>query len=286
MEVLVFSDVLKKIGMDPAEVVLIRHSLKDPLFRGFYDAGLVQEYTSHQSTAFHNGAKYWIVFISDYGTMARFHSMYRVGAGVADTEDMIPSGLPNDTEELYKKLYKGEGLKYNLVRLDDLKEYEQRLVIEWGGGTANWHHWATNEKPITMIEADRRIFPGYDNVLLTFDELKEIVDNEQWYQTWHTTLSSISGIYLIVDRASGRSYVGSAYGEGGILGRWKEYVMTKHGGNKRMKELLSVHPDGYHDFQFSILRVLPKTVSSEEAIGIESLYKKKLCSIQFGLNDN
>ena len=39
-------------------------------------------------------------------------------------------------------------------------------------------------------------------------------------------------------------------------------------------------------FQFSILQILPKTVTDEEVIRIESLWKSKLLSIKFGMNDN
>ena len=38
--------------------------------------------------------------------------------------------------------------------------------------------------------------------------------------------------------------------------------------------------------RFSILQVLPKTLSPEEVIGIESMYKEKLMSIEFGMNAN
>ena len=53
-----------------------------------------------------------------------------------------------------------------------------------------------------------------------------------------------------------------------------------------MKALLEQHPDRYLRFQFSILQILPKTVTEDGVVAIESMYKKKLMSIQFGLNDN
>ena len=62
--------------------------------------------------------------------------------------------------------------------------------------------------------------------------------------------------------------------------------MTHHGGNKQMKELMCNYPERYHNFQFSILQILPKTITDEEVIHVESLYKKKLLSIPFGMNDN
>ncbi len=72
----------------------------------------------------------------------------------------------------------------------------------------------------------------------------------------------------------------------GLFGRWSCYVSTKHGNNKLMREVLCDHPERYHQFQFSIFQVLPKTLSPEEVIEIESLYKKKLMSIEFGMDGN
>lgn len=51
-------------------------------------------------------------------------------------------------------------------------------------------------------------------------------------------------------------------------------------------QLLCDHPDRYQFFQFSILQLLPKTATDEEVIHTESLWKKKLLSIPFGMNDN
>ena len=53
-----------------------------------------------------------------------------------------------------------------------------------------------------------------------------------------------------------------------------------------MRQLLCDHPDRYQFFQFSILQLLPKTATDEEVIHTESLWKKKLLSISFGMNDN
>ncbi len=129
-------------------------------------------------------------------------------------------------------------------------------------------------------------FIGYDKVILSYGELKEIVTDSILYENWHTALSSVYAIYLIVDKTDGKQYVGSAYGDGGLLGRWKYYVNTKHGGDKKVKDLICNCPDRYENFQFSILQILPKTITLEEVIKIESLYKQKFLTREFGLNDN
>ncbi|MGM9991375.1 MAG: GIY-YIG nuclease family protein [Candidatus Bruticola sp.] len=161
------------------------------------------------------------------------------------------------------------------------------MVIDWGGDTAKFDHLATNSKPIVSIQANaKKVFSDFENLILTYDGLKEIVKNEAVYDSWHTALSSINTVYLIVDRVIGKQYVRSAYGQNGLLGRWTDYVISLHGNNKLMMELLDKYSDRYHHFQFSVLQILPKTVTNYEVIKIESLYKRKLLTIGYGLNDN
>ncbi len=161
------------------------------------------------------------------------------------------------------------------------------MIIDWGKSTRMWHQKGKTEKAIVSIQADeKKVFSGFENLILTYDELKEIVENPIMYGAWHTALSSVNAIYLIVDRETGKQYVGSAYGKNSLLGRWACYVSPLHGNNKLMKKLICDYPERYHHFQFSILQILPKTVTDDEAIQTESLYKNKLMSISFGMNDN
>jgi len=98
-------------------------------------------------------------------------------------------------------------------------------------------------------------------------------------------LSVTKGIYLISDTNTGKLYVGSAYGEDGIWGRWKSYVSTNgHGNNKTLKELVENNPNYGNNFQFSIL--IPQTITADEAIRKEPLFKNKLGARTFGLNNN
>ena len=43
MAILYFSDVLKKVGLEPAKVKLIRHALTDKGFKSCYDKNMVLE---------------------------------------------------------------------------------------------------------------------------------------------------------------------------------------------------------------------------------------------------
>ena len=283
MAILTFTDILRKVNINPTKVKLLRHALTDKGFKACYERGMVFEYTCHQDTDFSKGYEYWAVFISDAGTLARFHALYRVGSSIPDTPDVVPANVP----ECEAIGFRGQAAFFNLQHVDALLEYEDKLTIDWGRSTRMWHQKGSTEKPVVSILPDKkRVFSGYENLVLSYDELKEIVTNQAVYESWHTALSSVYAVYLIVDTESGMQYVGSAYGGGGLFERWKCYVETFHGGNVRMKKLLEKHPDRYRRFQFSILQILPKTVTEDSVIETEALYKRKLMSIQFGLNDN
>ena len=281
MAILYFSDVLRKVGLDSAKVKLIRHALTDKGFKSCYDKNMVLEYTRQQKSGFSKNYDYWCVFISGKGTLAKLFACYRVGNSVPDTPDAMPKDFP------HPEWFQGENAYFDLEHIDLLKDYEGRLTIDWGNSARMWHQKGTTGKPIVAIQADeKKVFSGFENLILTYDELKEIVENPTIYEAWHTALSSVNAIYLIVDQETGKQYVGSAYGKDGLLGRWSCYVNSLHGNNKLMKELICAYPERYHHFQFSILQILPKTATDDEVIQTESLYKKKLLTIPFGMNDN
>lgn len=281
MPVLFFSDLLTKVGLAPEKVKLIRHALSDKGFRSCYEKNMVLEYTRQQKPDFSRGYTHWAIFISDAGNYAKFYALYQVGPSVPDTPNVMPAGFP------HPDWFAGKNAYFDLTPVDLLGEYEQRLVIDWGKSARMWHQRGTTEKPIVAIQtANRHPFVGFEQVVLSYHELKEVVENATDYEAWHTALSSVNAVYLITDTQNGKQYVGSAYGKDGLLGRWRYYVDSLHGNNKRMRQLLCDHPDRYQFFQFSILQLLPKTATDEEVIHTESLWKKKLLSIPFGMNDN
>lgn len=282
MSLLNFTDILKKAGLDPAKVKLIRHALTDKGFKSCYDTNMVYEYTCHQKPDFSKGYEYWAVFISDKGSYAKLYALYKVGPSVPDNPEEAPIGFP------HKEWFQGNEAYYDLQYVNQLHEYEGRLVIDWGKSARMWHQKATTEKPVISIEAEnKKVFPGFENLILNFEALKEVLENDVDYDQWHAALMAINAVYLIVDTVAGMQYVGSSHGKDGLLGRWRCYVDTLHGNNKLMKELICSHPERYRDFQFSILQVLPKTATKDEIIHTETLWKKKLYTMApFGMNSN
>jgi hypothetical protein len=121
-------------------------------------------------------------------------------------------------------------------------------------------------------------------VLLSFDDLYRIVAYPDANADWHTALSSTAGVYLIVDKRSGRMYVGSASGKKGILGRWAQYARDGHGSNAKLKHLLEQHPNRQKEFQYFILQTLSRSLSRSEVVAFEEAFKKKLGRLACSLN--
>lgn len=134
-------------------------------------------------------------------------------------------------------------------------------------------------------------FPGYENVDLSWKGLRRALKNP----SWRTALENQKGVYLITDIKTNKRYVGSASGDGGILGRWQIYAGVNmgrnredayNGGNKELKEL----SDDYikDNFRYSILDVFSMKTSSEIILARESWWKNILMTRNdsFGYNDN
>ena len=281
MSLLYLSDILRRTGIELNKVKLIRHVLSDREFRKCYESGFVKEYTQIQKVGFSSNYEYWIVFISDKGTSCKLYACYKVNGWRPNTSELIPNDFP------YPTWFNGSGVYFSLDKTTLLEEFEGRLIIDWGKATRSWHQKATTEKPVLAIQSSKKTqFNGYENVILDYYTLKVIIEDPVVYENWHTALSSVYAIYLITDMYSGKQYIGSAYGKGGLLSRWACYVATKHGGNNGMKDIICQHPERYQYFQFSILQVLPKTITDDEVIHFEGLYKDKLLTRKFGMNEN
>ena len=88
----------------------------------------------------------------------------------------------------------------------------------------------------------------------------------------------------MTDISNGKMYVGSAYGEHMILGRWRAYVNNGHGGNIGLKALAFDHIK--QNFSYSILDIYKSTTDDQTIINRECWWKEVLRSRQFGYNEN
>jgi len=130
-------------------------------------------------------------------------------------------------------------------------------------------------------------FPGYDKVRLSFDQLSTIIIKHK--RDWVAALENQKAVYLITDLKSGKQYVGSAYGENGmLLQRWSNYVYDGHGGNKLLRAIVDEHGKEYveQNFQYAILENYNARIDKNIILGRESWWKETLGSRAFGLNAN
>ena len=220
-----------------------------------------------------------MVFISDKGTKAKYFTTYTVTAIKSVLKENIPDDFPISEEIDYT-----EDRQYILEEAGFLDDLKNRLVIEWGESARAWYQKVSNKKDIVSISSNE--FPGYENVVLSFNRLKDIVDNPFAHDDYVSALKNIYAVYLISNTKTGKLYVGSAYGDSGLFGRWEEYVRTHHGGNKLLKEYLKNDPKGYENFKFSILQIFSMNTKDDIVINAERLFKDKLLSKKFGYNDN
>jgi hypothetical protein len=176
------------------------------------------------------------------------------------------------------------GYEYKLLSKYD--KYSGRLIVKFKNKAQTMIRKATSvmdDCEIIQIlpdTFDNDIFPGYDNVKLSWQELSRVISKE----SWKTALQNQKGIYLITDISNGKMYIGSAYGENMLLGRWKSYIKTMHGGNVELKKLSENHIS--ENFEFSILDIFKATTDDQLIINRESWWKNILKTKEFGYNKN
>jgi len=83
----------------------------------------------------------------------------------------------------------------------------------------------------------------------------------------------------ITDR-TGVAYVGSACGQDNIIGRWRAYADSGHGGNKELRHNNSAN------LLFSILELTSPALGLDAVLALEANLKKRLHTREFGPNRN
>lgn len=243
----------------------------------------LETYQKFQGKPVFHDCDYIVSFIGYKGTQAKFIGVYKVNGKIEINEEFFKDiDFPNSEIIKESKFY------YKLEKVPGYDDLEDRIIIDWGKATIVWHQWMTPREIVEILPKGYvKYFPGYLELILMYDDLVQIAKKHMANRDWHTMLSSVAGVYLILDTMTGKQYIGSAYGEAGILGRWKGYADTGHGGDAELEKLLVKEGKDYaKNFQFTILQPLPRTLTAKEVIEYESRYKKKLGTRAFGLNLN
>lgn len=270
---------LAKIPLD-GRVKLVRHLDKRYDVHDLFRRGWLETYQAFQSKPVFHNADTLVSFVGLEGSRARLVGVYRVEGYQSGKRGHLPPGCP--FPEWTKNRF-----FYNLSRIAGFEAFEHRAVIDWGRAAIVWQQRATN-KPVTEVLPVGQLlspFRDYLDFTLTFAELRYLDKHSSANASWIARLEAVSGIYLILDTISGEQYVGSAGGERGVWGRWKEYAKSGHGGNKLMRRLVK-KPGRPEALTFSLLQVLPRSTPKSELVALEQRFKSKLGSRVTGLNAN
>jgi hypothetical protein len=277
-------DILKLAGFDPTlPTKLVRHQDRRYPVQELRRQNWLELYQSYQGKAKFHEAKQIISFYGLSGTRAGFYGVYQVLGWRAAHEGRTEASCG------WSERWRSEAhFFYDLERDPRFDELRDRLVIDWGLGALAWVQKLENKVVLEILEPGRRLppFADYLEFSLTFTQLQALFENAEAHRDWRIPLSAVAGIYLVLAQRSGDLYVGSAYGESGIWGRWRNYADSGHGGNAKLQELILHDPAYPQDFRFSVLQILPRTMARDEVLQRETSYKTKLGSRATGLNAN
>lgn len=276
-------DLLLPLGFDPSLVTkLVRHQDAVHDIPSLIKSGWFDLYQSLQAKPVFKGCQQLVSFVGDGSGRARFIGVYRVIKEGNASKALVPPDCPFQQWGFSSKYH------YELERRSEFSDLEGRVIVDWGTGALAWHQHLKNKRVIEVTPPGRLLSPftDYLDFSLSHSELRDLILNPSAHKDWMSSLSAVSGLYLILAQKTGHQYVGSAYGLDGIWGRWAQYAINGHGGNVKLKELLATDKDYPDQLRYSILQVLPKTTTAAEVIRWESQYKVKLGCRVTGLNLN
>jgi len=201
---------------------------------------------------------------------------------------------PKPNTWLFGGIYKVIGRKKNYIieEILDFKKYTGRLLLNFNHKDRARRLLLENYidsisiNQIFEYKYSGEVFPGYDNINHDFYVLEPIFKNIK--SDWKNKLESVKGIYLLTDKETGKSYVGSAYSDGGIWSRWIEYINYLHGGNDQLITLINKKGKNYFrdNFKFTLLEVYGMFTPNQEIIERENYWKEKLMTREHGYNSN
>lgn len=293
------NDLLSKIGINPEAVILLRHkpwetqlakvlpwlaSEKPHLFNTFQSSHGIPLERAMQKL---ENRGYIASFIGHEAKKALFIGLYTIGSSRPLTIDQFwkikanqelrdTFGMHGFTDLGNRKIIQW----FNLELMPSFySDWKGKMVVGWPPPERSWWRRAHNNKmPILSLHEESLLdppMPKWNEIELTWEQLKYLPTRLK------SALAHWCGIYYIFDTSDRKGYVGSAYGEYNLLGRWLNYVQSGHGGNHLLK---GRDPANFH---FSILELVTPTMEADQIIQLENSWKNRLHTRNpHGLNDN
>ena len=291
------NDLLLGKDIDPKQVLVFRHRPREPELNKvlpWLAAERPDLFNAYQQTQRERlqkvmntmvGAGYVASFIGRQPGKALFVGLYSIVASKPLTYEkfwQVPAyvemkafGIKGWTREERKKTV----LWFDLAPTDFYASWKGKLIVGWPPPERVWWRRAhRNEFPVFAVLEDSALdaaMPEWNEIALNWEELSVLPSR------WKSALSQWRGIYYIFDTSDGKGYVGSAYGESNLLGRWQNYAARGHGGNRLLRKR------DPRNFQFSILQRVSPDMDTSDVIRLEGTWKQRLHTHQpYGLNDN
>ncbi|TRW97478.1 GIY-YIG nuclease family protein [Paracoccus sp. M683] len=285
---LTLDHLLAEMEIDPAKVVVMRHSPREPTLKRVFP-GLVrtrpdlldvyQRLQSPRAEAAMRKAGWLVSCAGESAGTAVLLGIFQItGYKVMSRPNLEQLPLQ---QELLQLGQSNQGWRDTMVQFDLQHlptEYDLRLILSWPGKELSWYRWAHNNTfEISSILPHAQIdppLPDWPVLALDWKEIGTLPNS------WKQALQQWRGVYHILDRDTGKGYVGSAGGEQNKLGRWRNYSQNGHGGNLG---LTGVIPE---TLRFSILERTSPDLPSATLIALDSSWKARLSTGEFGLNRN
>jgi hypothetical protein len=290
------TDLLRGKNIDPKQVLVFRHRPWEPELNKvlpWLAAEKPDVFNAYQQTQGEKveramvSANYVVSFIGHEPGKALFVGLYSIKEWkplsrkqfwtIPANVELNSFGMKGFTEDSPRSSV----LCFDLVLTEFYAHWKGKLIVGWPGLERSWYRWAHkpgNEMPILAILDESALdaaMPEWNEINLTWEELCVLPAR------WRSALSQWRGVYYIFDTSDGKGYVGSAYGDTNLLGRWLDYAARGHGGNRLLRQR------DPRNFRFTILQRVSPDMDANDVIRLESTWKERLHTRQpFGLNDN
>ena len=288
-ELLLLNTLLSSIGIDPNDVIVVRHRPKEPALRRILPWLAVERHdlfnlyhSIQDGTAGRSIATTPLIaaFIGLAPGEATFAGLYRVrgSQALSEAEFRILPGQEELTSlgMLSTALNTDDQRLLHLEAVNTWAGWVGKLTVTWPAPERSWWRRANRNRiavrSISEVSRFAADMPAWTALVLTWQELRHLP------APWRAKLAEWRGIYHIFDVARTVGYVGSAYGRENILGRWMEYAASGHGGNVHLK---SSQPE---NLRFSILQRTSPDLTPAETVAIEESWKIRLHTRTHGLN--
>lgn len=293
-----FNDLLRSAGYDLRDVAIMLHQPPVAGQRGALlslvndHPGLFELYQDNHPKgpeATLKARQFTASFIVNDDGEARFVGLYRIKSWVFETYQTM---FANPQRRALGHMIHGEAAPdlygedeggravFSLELLPDFAALKGRLIVPRPAGRAYVRLAENCRLAITRIEQEARFIPPmppWDTLIMAAHDIRTIP------RSWADKLSQWRGIYHIVDTLDGARYIGSAYGEENILGRWRDHARSARGVTVELGKRDPIH------FRFSILELLAPNALTEDVVTREGMWKERLATREAhigGLNKN